>query len=138
MYEIELHNLENSKHRLLELLEIENNEETRKSLEDALSCINEFLVVKTMLKFHKVPRLDFGFSLDEDKIYGVWLPISSRYLCKGKRLSDGKEITGYYWCIDEHHNPELSKKHFIKSINNGIDYEVDFKSVEYVAEEKTE
>lgn len=60
------------------------------------------------------------------------------YKAKGKRLSDGKEIMGYYWCIDEHHNPELSKKHFIKSINNGIDYEVDFKSIEYIAEEKND
>lgn len=114
MYEIKLHNLENSKRHLLELLETENDEETRKSLEDSLSCINEFLVVKTMLKFHKIPRLDFGFSLDKDKIYGVWLPISTRYLCKGERLGDGKEITGYYWCIDEHHNPEFSKKTFHK------------------------
>lgn len=135
MYEIKLHNLENSKRHLLELLGTENDEETRKSLEDALSCINEFLVVKTMLKFHGVPRLDFGFSLDEGKVYSVSLPISARYLCKGERLNDAKEVTGYYWCVDEHHNPELSKKHFIKSINNGIDYEVDFKTIEYVAEE---
>ena len=43
---------------------------------------------------------------------------------RGKRVDDGKWMYGFYWYVEEHVNPELSKRHAIKSIKNGIDFEV--------------
>ena len=43
---------------------------------------------------------------------------------KGKRTDNGKQVIGYYWCIEEHYITALSGKHFIKSLNDGSDYEV--------------
>lgn len=53
-----------------------------------------------------------------------------RELFKGKRKDTGKYVYGYYWYIEEHTDPTLSEKPFIKSLNNGLDYEVDPETVE--------
>lgn len=45
-------------------------------------------------------------------------------LFRGKRKDNGKWVIGFYWHIEEHRIEALSKRHFIKSINNGIDFEV--------------
>lgn len=45
------------------------------------------------------------------------------------RLDNGRQVKGYYWCIEEHHIENMSGKHYIKSIKNGIDYEIDISTV---------
>lgn len=63
------------------------------------------------IKKHKVPinRLASYSNVTEEGI--------TNYL-------SGKWIYGFYWYIEEHVNSALSKRHAIKSQNNGIDYEV--------------
>ena len=48
---------------------------------------------------------------------------------RGKRIDNGRWVYGFYWYIEEHHESGLSKRHFIKSLNNGVDYEVDENTV---------
>jgi len=43
---------------------------------------------------------------------------------RGKRIDNGEWVHGFYWFVPEHSIAGLSNRHFIKSINNGIDYEV--------------
>ena len=43
---------------------------------------------------------------------------------RGKRIDNGEWVYGYFWHIKEHYNPKLSNRHCIKSIKNGLDYEV--------------
>lgn len=43
---------------------------------------------------------------------------------RGLRVNGKGWVYGYYWVIDEHFTPTLSGINYIKSINNGIDYEV--------------
>lgn len=45
-------------------------------------------------------------------------------LFKGKRVDNGKEVIGFYFNVPEHHNPDLSGKSIIISINNGLYFEV--------------
>lgn len=45
-------------------------------------------------------------------------------LFRGKRIDNGEWVYGYFWHIKEHYNPKLSNRHCIKSIKNGLDYEV--------------
>jgi uncharacterized phage protein (TIGR01671 family) len=45
-------------------------------------------------------------------------------LFRGKRIDNGEWVYGYYWFVEEHCNEKFSEKHFIKSVNNGIDHEV--------------
>ena len=43
---------------------------------------------------------------------------------RGKRIDNGEWVYSYFWHIKEHYNPKLSNRHCIKSIKNGLDYEV--------------
>lgn len=45
-------------------------------------------------------------------------------LFRGKRVDNGKEVIGFYFNVPEHHNPDLSGKSIIISINNGLYFEV--------------
>jgi len=45
-------------------------------------------------------------------------------LFRGLRINGKGWVYGYYWIIDEHFTPTLSGINYIKSINNGVDYEV--------------
>lgn len=45
-------------------------------------------------------------------------------LFSGKRVDNGKEVIGFYFNVPEHHNPDLSGKSIIISINNGLYFEV--------------
>lgn len=45
-------------------------------------------------------------------------------LFRGKRVDNGKEVVGLYFNVPEHHNPDLSGKSIIISINNGLYFEV--------------
>lgn len=47
-----------------------------------------------------------------------------RDLFRGKRVDNGKEVIGFYFNVPEHHNPDLSGKSIIISINNGLYFEV--------------
>ena len=50
----------------------------------------------------------------------------NRNFFRGRRVNDGKWIYGYYWIVEEHWlDTNKNNKHFIKSKNNGIDYEID-------------
>lgn len=53
-----------------------------------------------------------------------------RDLSKGKRVDNGKEVIGFYFNVPEHHNPDLSGKSIIISINNGLYFEVVPETVE--------
>ena len=50
-------------------------------------------------------------------------------LFRGKRVDNGKEVVGFYFNVPEHHNPDLSGKSIIISINNGLYFEVISKTV---------
>ena len=52
-------------------------------------------------------------------------------IVKAQRVSDGKWITGYYWNVEEHSDPTMSGKHYIKSMNNGSDFEIDIKTIRH-------
>ena len=45
-------------------------------------------------------------------------------LFRGQRVDNGKEVIGFYFNVPEHHNPDLSGKSIIISINNGLYFEV--------------
>lgn len=45
-------------------------------------------------------------------------------LFRGKRVDNGEWIFGFYFNVPEHHNPDLSGKSIIISINNGLYFEV--------------
>lgn len=45
-------------------------------------------------------------------------------LFRGKRVDNGEWVYGFYWFVEEHKNSILSKRHFIKSLNNGNNYEI--------------
>ena len=48
---------------------------------------------------------------------------------RGKRIDNGEWVYGFYWFVEEHYNEKFSEKHFVKSVNNGIDYEVILETV---------
>ena len=50
---------------------------------------------------------------------------------RGVSLNDKLLITGFYWYIEDHYDPRLSKRHFIKSLDTGVDYEVDSDTIEF-------
>ena len=45
-------------------------------------------------------------------------------LFRGKRIDNDEWVYGYFWFIKEHYSPRISNRHYIKSIKNGLDYEV--------------
>lgn len=55
--------------------------------------------------------------------------MNSSLIFIANRLDNGQRIKGYYWYVEEHHIEKMSGKHFIKSINNGIDYEIDISTI---------
>ena len=45
-------------------------------------------------------------------------------LFRGKRVDNGEWVEGFYVFVPEHYKPEMSKKSYIVSINNGLFFEV--------------
>lgn len=45
-------------------------------------------------------------------------------LFSGKRVDNDEWVEGFYVCVPEHYNSEMSGKSYIVSINNGISFEV--------------
>ena len=53
---------------------------------------------------------------------------------RAKRFDNQEMVTGIYWRIEEHYDPRLSNRHFIKSLKNGVDYEVIEDTLEFFTE----
>lgn len=45
-------------------------------------------------------------------------------LFTGKRVDNGEWVEGFYVFVPEHYKPEMSRKSYIVSINNGLFFEV--------------
>lgn len=45
-------------------------------------------------------------------------------LFTGKRVDNGEWVEGFYVFVPEHHKPEMSRKSYIVSVNNGLYFEV--------------